>query len=277
MIYELNQADFSKCAGLLNPDGQVEAQAIISGTNPGRVFVDDLSDPSTGLIWMGNNDGFFFIGDEDNHQFNDYINDFIDTVIKVDAKAAGLNWFEGMGNHKGWDDRLKPLFSKRETSTWRQIVYTLKNRQDLKDFSHLIPEKYQLEDITPELYRNNDYALHNISYLHSKIDTFWSSPSDFFKNGIGYCIVDDNKVVSLCFSSFVYKTTHCIDIETLSSHQNKQLAQFAAYAFVQRCLHENLVPYWDCMDSNTVSKKIAEKIGLTEHFNYRGIEFSFKE
>ncbi|MCC5895556.1 MAG: GNAT family N-acetyltransferase [Alkalibacterium sp.] len=273
MIYELSEPDFFKCKRLLNPEGQVEVKAIISGPNQGRVFVDDLSNPKTGLVWLGNNDGFFFIGDEDNGEFNDYINDFIDTVIKADAQKVDLNWFEGMGNHSGWDRTLDDLFKHRKTSSWKQIVYSLKDKHDLPARPQLIPKTYQLKDITPDLYFNNDYAIHNISYLQSKIDTFWSSPSDFFENGLGYCIVGDNKVVSLCFSSFVYKNTHCIDIETLSSHQNKQLAQFAAYAFVQRCLYENLLPYWDCMESNTVSQKVAEKIGLSHSFSYKGIEF----
>lgn len=275
MIYELNQSDFRKCRKLVNPDGQVEAKAVIRGTNPGRIFVDDLYDPSTGLIWLGNNDGFIFIGDEQNRQFTDYISDFIDTVIKAEAEKEELSWFEGMGNHQRWDRVLDDLFKDRETSSWKQIVFTLKDKHDLPPLPQLIPSNYQLKEITPDFYYNSDYAIHNSAFLRSKIDTFWSTSQAFFDNGIGYCIVGDNSVVSLCFSSFVYKNTFCIDIETVTSHQNKQLAQFAAYAFVQMCIYENLTPYWDCMESNTVSQKVAKKIGLTESFSYKGIEFSF--
>lgn len=277
MIYELDKTDFRKCKKLLNPNGQVEAKAIIRGTNPGRIFVNNLDNPSAGLIWSGNNDGFFFIGDKPDSQFTDHINDFIDTVIKTDAKKADLNWFEGIGNHEGWDNSLNELFKHRETSSWKQIVYTLNDKYDFPMLPQLIPRHYQLREITRSFYDNNDYSIHNSRFLHSKIETFWSSPSDFFDNGIGYCILEDNKIVSICFTSFVYRNTHCIDIETLASHQNKQLAQFAAYAFVQRCIYENIVPYWDCMDSNTVSRKVAEKVGLSKSFSYTGIEFLFGE
>ncbi|MFP3361203.1 GNAT family N-acetyltransferase, partial [Planococcus sp. SIMBA_143] len=62
MIHELDQAEFYKCETLLNDIGHLEAKAVIEGNNPGRVFVDHLDAPKAGLIWLGNHDGFFFIG-----------------------------------------------------------------------------------------------------------------------------------------------------------------------------------------------------------------------
>lgn len=271
MIYELSQTDFRKCRQLLNPSGQVEAKSVIRGTHPGRVFVDDLKEPSTGLIWRKTNDGFYFIGNEQNNQFNNHINEFFDTLGEAD-----VNKLEVVGNHEGWDTTLDELFTLRETSSWTQVVYTLKDKHDLPALPQLIRNSYQLKEITPELFFNNTYEIHNIAFLQSKIATFWPSPEDFFDSGIGYCILDGHTIVSLCFSSFVFRQTHCIDIETLNSHQNKQLAQFAAYAFVQRCIYESAVPYWDCLNSDTISQKVARKIGLTQAFTYKGLHFSIK-
>ncbi|MCP1359318.1 GNAT family N-acetyltransferase, partial [Aneurinibacillus migulanus] len=62
MISELAKRDFYKCKGLAYERGHAEVKAILEGTNPGRVFVDNLTSPNSGLIWLGNNDGFFFIG-----------------------------------------------------------------------------------------------------------------------------------------------------------------------------------------------------------------------
>ncbi|WP_265413186.1 hypothetical protein [Bacillus thuringiensis] len=36
-------------------------KAVIEGVNPGRIFVDNISSPNSGLIWLGNNDGFFLL------------------------------------------------------------------------------------------------------------------------------------------------------------------------------------------------------------------------
>lgn len=70
MITELKKSEFHVCKGLLNEQGQLEAKAVIEGINPGRVFVDDRKTPATALVWLGNNDGFLFIGDERNERFN---------------------------------------------------------------------------------------------------------------------------------------------------------------------------------------------------------------
>ncbi|MBS9801727.1 GNAT family N-acetyltransferase, partial [Bacillus toyonensis] len=59
MISELNKSDFYKCKGLVNEKGHLEVKAVIEGVNPGRIFVDNISSPNSGLIWLGNNDGFF--------------------------------------------------------------------------------------------------------------------------------------------------------------------------------------------------------------------------
>ncbi len=86
MITELNTSDFYKCKSLINEKGNLEVKAVIKGVNPGRIFVDNSDSPKTGLIWLDNNDGFFFIGDEDNNLFNNCINDFIDKIITPEAK-----------------------------------------------------------------------------------------------------------------------------------------------------------------------------------------------
>lgn len=61
MILELHNLEFWKCRKLLNEQGQLEAKAVVEGINPGRIFVDEPVSPSTGMIWLGNNDGFIFL------------------------------------------------------------------------------------------------------------------------------------------------------------------------------------------------------------------------
>lgn len=55
----------------------------------------------------------------------------------------------------------------------------------------------------------------------------------------------------------------------------KKLAQKLAHCFVQECLKNDLIPYWDCMEENKPSIAIAENIGLTNVLNYKGYYFSF--
>ena len=110
MLFELDKTEFSKCRKLLNEQGQLEALAIVENINPGRIFVDDISNPVSGLIWLGNNDGFIFFGSEQNELFNKELNHFIDFVITSEAKKVHLKWFEGVGNHEKWNNIIERVF-----------------------------------------------------------------------------------------------------------------------------------------------------------------------
>lgn len=61
MIIELDKAEYRKCRKILHEQGQLEALAVVENINPGRIFVDDGNNPASGLIWLGNNDGFIFL------------------------------------------------------------------------------------------------------------------------------------------------------------------------------------------------------------------------
>ncbi|PEB47531.1 GNAT family N-acetyltransferase [Bacillus pseudomycoides] len=276
MISELNKSDFYKCKGLVNEKGQLEVKAVIEGVNPGRIFVDNIFSPNSGLIWLGNNDGFLFIGNEENEEFNNEINDFIDKVIEPEAKKVGLNCFEGIGNHQKWNKTIERMFKHRKLSSWNQRVYTLK-KGDYKDkHEPKIEQGYTVLKISKTLYENNKNSFKNIEFLQSKILEFWSSPDSFFNEGIGYCIVYDNTIVSVCFLGFVVKNIHCIDIETLENHRGGNLAQKTTHSFVKDCLGNDIIPYWDCMELNKPSIAVAENIGFTNAFNYVGYYFPFE-
>lgn len=276
MITELNSLEFFKCKELLYEHGQLEANAIIEGINPGRVFVDDVDSPTSGLIWLGNNDGFIFIGDEKNEAFNNELNAFIDQFIIPEALKLGLHWFEVVGNHPKWNKAIEKLLSNRELGSWNQRVYTLQKADYTYNNELAIGKEYRAEKITKQLYENKDNAIKNIEFLHTKILEFWSSSEKFFDHGIGYCIIYKNEIVSICVSCFVVRDVHCVSIETLELHQGKKLGQKIAKSYVEECLHYNLIPYWDCMESNKPSIAVAENLGFTMTFNYIGYEFSFK-
>lgn len=275
MITELDIKDFYKCKKLINEHGQLEVKAVIEGINPGRIFVDDVDYPNSGLIWLGNNDGFLFIGNEENEGFNHEINDFVDHFIIPEAKKVQLFWFEAIGNHSKWNKTIEKLFKHRHLKSWNQKVYELQKDDYEDNREPMIEQEYHVLKINNALYENNN-AYENHEFLQSKILEYWNSPESFSDMGIGYCVVYKNKIVSLCFSGFVVKNIHSVDIETLEEHRGKKLAQMVAHSFVKECLKNDLIPYWDCMEENIPSVAIAETIGFINTFNYKGYYFSFK-
>ncbi|HDR4425981.1 GNAT family N-acetyltransferase [Bacillus thuringiensis] len=261
----------------MNERGQLEIKAVIAGVNPGRIFVDNVSSPKSGLIWVGNNDGFFFIGDAKNVEFNNTINDFIDEVIVPNANKVGLNCFEAIGNHSNWNKTIERIFQHRNLKSWNQRVYTLRKEDYENHHESKIEQGYTVLKMDKALYENNNNTFKNIDFLQLKILEFWSSPDRFFNEGIGYCIVYDDLIVSVCFSGFVFENIHCIDIETIEGHQGKKLAQKITHSFVKDCLENNITPYWDCMELNKSSVAVVENVGFINVRNYVGYYFLFDE
>ncbi|MFY0138404.1 GNAT family N-acetyltransferase [Bacillus cereus] len=276
MICELSKDDFYRCNRLVNEQGQLEVRAVIAGVNPGRIFVDNVSSPNSGLIWLGNNDGFFFIGDAENEEFNKEMNRFINHVIVPRARKAGLDCFEGIGNHSKWNKTIERIFQHRNLKSWNQRVYTLRKKDYENHHEPEIEQEYTVLKMSKALYENSNNTFKNIDFLQSKILEFWSSSDRFFNEGIGYCIVYDDVIVSVCFSGFVFENIHCIDIETIEGYQGRKLAQKIAHSFVKDCLENDIIPYWDCMELNKPSVAVVENVGFTNVFNYVGYYFLFE-
>ncbi|GEN54887.1 acetyltransferase [Halobacillus faecis] len=243
-------------------------KAVIEGNNPGRIYVDDPDCPKSGLIWLGNHDGFFFIGDEENEGFNKEMNDFIDQEILPEAKKLKINHFIAIGHHSRWEKTIETIFENRDMKKSNQNVYQMEKRLSSDEDEPSIREDDRVFKMSKELYDNKGDSLDNIEFLRSKLLEFWTTPEDFFQKGFGYGVIYKNRIVSLCFSGFVAENVHGIDIETLEDHQGKKLGQIAAHRFVKECVRKEMIPYWDCEEANKPSNAIAENIGLEKSFEY---------
>jgi hypothetical protein len=273
MIYELDRNQFHRCRDLVNRGVNIEEKSIVAGTNPGRIFVDNIEEPRSGMIWQGNLDGFTFIGDSKNDTFNQEIKLYIDNVITIQAKEQGIDWFECIGNHPSWYITFQEIFSDRELKSWDQNVYTLSPHTFRALGKQEIDDSIRICKITKEMVRSDEVG--NLEFVKSKITEFWESEEKFFEKGIGFCVLDRNSIVSVCISGYRYKDIHGIDVETVQSHQGNKLAQRVTYSFVDYCLSHGFTPYWDCMEVNLPSNAVAKKLGFSKEFGYKGYEFKF--
>ncbi|WP_208590448.1 GNAT family N-acetyltransferase [Gracilibacillus suaedae] len=271
MISELKMSDFNRCQHLINKDGHMEVEAVILGNNPGRIFVDNPESPDAAFMWLGNNDGFFLLGNEKNVVFRKQLDHFIEKNIFPEAKMQGLNDLEIIAHHPEWNPVIETIFKQRNLENWNQRVYQLSQTNYIAEKEPILNRQYQMTKINKALYENN--TIENIEFLHTNIIEFWASTQHFFDKGIGYCIVYDHQIVSICFSGFVAEKQQCINIETVEEYRGKMLAQKAAHLFVQECFEKNEIPYWDCMVENSPSVAVAEKLGFTKKFEYKGYQF----
>lgn len=275
MIYELNKSQFKNISPLLVGNRcNIEIKAVVELNNPGWIFVDNIREPKTALVWSKGIQGFYFVGDEGNPELNDYINDYIDIIIRPRARKLGFNWFECSGISSKWEESIESIFQKRKLHKYYQYVYRFKDFQ--LDFSDIRPlnDRYDVRRVDRELIEG-DYD--NKDFLLSEIQLFWSSVEDFLQRGVGFCIVDDKMIISRCISSFVSEDIHAIGIETLKEYRKKGLAKRSVAELLKSLKDKNLEPYWDCMKTNVASASLAESVGFSKAFEYALYEFSFED
>jgi RimJ/RimL family protein N-acetyltransferase len=242
-----------------------EALAVIEGNNPGWVFVDDPNAPSAALVWAQGIDGFYLVGNARSEVFHVELDLHIDQVLMPRLNNLGVSWFEISGG-EDWDPVIQNALSKRELNSNQQWVYILRTVEQETMTQPEVPDNCKLRRINERLFVNPNVS--NKLFLFSKLTHFWGSVDAFLNNGLGYVLVEEEEIVSLCYSGFVAGTIHAIDIETEQSHRQKGYAETTARAFLAKCIEKHLHPHWDCMAENIASVHLAEKLGFSRSHEY---------
>ncbi|MEN6313452.1 MAG: GNAT family N-acetyltransferase [Clostridiaceae bacterium] len=114
-MYELKKDQLCKVAHLVRGElfPKPEVTSVIEGNNPGWIFVNDLSSPTTAIIWPQGMEGFHFAGDENDKHFLENINEYVDEVLQSRLKGFGFNFFEVSGDNKSWNKTIEKVFTHR--------------------------------------------------------------------------------------------------------------------------------------------------------------------
>lgn len=271
MIFELNPSQFKSISHLL--DGErvnLEIKAVVEGYNPGWVFVDNVMDPQAAMVWSKGIKGFYFLGRTDNEDFNNYLNTYIKYIIAPRAKKMDLDTFEFSGTSLAWEDKLAEIFSDRDLSISKQYVYRRPVAEKSSDFAVELDKAYEVCMIDNDLFQRPELDL---SLVKESVDDWWESTQDFNENGIGYCIVHDNKAVCSCTASSFDGSEVQSHIVTNENYRKQGLATAAVAEFVKTAKQTDLELYWDCMEKNEGSRALAEKMGYVKAYEYKLFEF----
>lgn len=269
MIYELKNNQFYRISHLLNGELiNLEIKAVVEEYNPGWVFVDNIDSPKTSMIWSRGIEGFYFVGDASNESFNNSIYSYIREEIAPRAKKLGLGHFEFSGTSQEWDKNFGKIFKEEKLNKSKQIVYKNKN---IDNYSLSLKDDYILKEVDKELFHNKNF---NLDFVKSAIYEWWDSIDDFFKCGIGFCILHKDVAVCSCVTSFMTDFSMESHIKTMEKYRKKGLATRTVGEFIKYCKEKQYIPYWDCMEKNYGSRALAEKFGYKKEFDY--ILYSFK-
>ena len=122
-----------------------------------------------------------------------------------------------------------------------------------------VPDGYRVEPVTEQTLHKG-YT--NEGMLTNRLEECWISLDDFCEKSLSFIAVKDNEIVGIIFGSGRYEKYIPIDIEVLEEHRKRGVAKALTSAFVKHCIECDLIPHWDCVESNTGSIRLAESIGF---------------
>jgi GNAT superfamily N-acetyltransferase len=206
----------------------------------GALWVDDFRKPETLLYqlpWVN-----IFTGNPDNPN----LNLFLEKVPLFELIIYPNN---------NWKNKIREHYEDKVQEITR---YTFDpSRLNLDLVRGLITEP--LEEL--ELKRIDEKAAIYIEKHLHRYSRCFGTPEEFTRSGIGFCIVDGDKVASQA-GSFMPPTKYLeFQVNTDPAYQNRGLATLVSAKLLEFCLLEGYTPVWDA--HNDYSIRLAYRLGFS--------------
>lgn len=242
-----------------SPHLKLVIDAVIAGSSPGLLWVDDAAQPRTAALWDKTH-ALYLAGIAHNRSFNDALRQQVtETIAKtVDALKiypASLDWYPV----------IETLYPYAVLHQPQRVFYRLAALK-LPDWRQSIPPGFRISPI------NNHFTsltpLQNFDRLHEEITSCWNALADFQQRGFGFCAHNDETIVGWCTAEYVSAGQCGIGIETVEAYQRQGFAALTASAFAEHALAHGITAHWDTWKQNSPSVTTAEKVGFTKVEDY---------
>ena len=186
---------------------------------------------------------------------NEKAKKFFDNVFN-NLKELDIHEFEFSAEDVTLQEQLLSIFQKRKIEHELEYSYELYENTNVEI---AVPNGYLVELVTEQTLHK---GYENEGMLTNRLAECWNSLDDFFEKSFSFIAVKDKEIVGIIFGSGRYEKYIPIDIEVLKEHRKRGVAKALTSAFVKHCMKCNLVPHWDCVESNKGSIRLAESAGF---------------
>ncbi len=255
---ELSPAQFAAARPLFADGlGHIPLLGALEGLHPARVFADDAERPALALVasrW-----GYFYLGGEPaGEAAAAALGELISRETRRIAEDTTPRGFVLWPEQTGWLDWLpqllpgrQPLRGFRRTFHFDPITF-YENR-----FSRPpVPPGLRLQAIDAASLEEME------DDLAAEILESWRSLDDFRERGAGACLMDGDRLASVCFAAFAAGGAADASVFTPARYRRRGLATLSAARFVEECLRHDLRPNWETFWDNLPSLKLAENLGF---------------
>lgn len=253
-MIELETGQYGKILPLLkNIKQAVLPYGVCEGYNHGRVFVDDAQNPQTTAVWTPV--GYYFLVLGRGQNLDDVSQVLTDTFVP-ESKAMGETGFILIAEFDDWREKTSALLKGREVIEIFRRPFVFNAEKFIANWREKIPAGFELKRVDESLAQQIN------------LPPSWKSPADFAAHGIGFALMDGDKIASVCSSIFASSERVEIDIHTEEEYRRRGFASITASALIEETLQQGKQPNWECFWENEESTVLALKLGFEQLPDY---------
>lgn len=260
MIHKLEPSQYERALPVVaNVDHALAATAVLEGTCPGQVYVDDVARPRT--VFASTPEGHWLVGDDGNSRFNASLEELLTKTVLPEGETAHWWYFTLLYWPETWADKLDDMFDPQHVVKDSQRFYSL--RKSGLDRRTEVPTGFRIARVDGEILARTD--LENVDKLSRWAKGNFGSIEAFLRTGFGVCVLHGSDIASWCMADCMSGDRCEVGIHTDGRYRRQGLATLTAAAAVDYCLANGMTHIgWHCHSHNRPSAATAEKIGF-EH------------
>jgi RimJ/RimL family protein N-acetyltransferase len=267
VFQELESHEFTKVRPLFEGfDYSLSIHAAIEGNNPGRIFVDDVSEPRTALALTV--EGYLLAGEHDNPVTVEALRRFLKGQIFSGKIYVNGDWSMSLAVHpQAWEARLPELIPGYEMTKNQRYHYLC--RAVRLDWRSALPEGYSVRRVDRALLHAGEDVLPDDVRDWMDIEEMWGTEENFLSGGVSFVASWGREAVAVCICDCVAGDRIDVGIFAHPDHRRKGLGASAVAATAEYCLgHGFRAVGWHCNADNVASWKTAEKVGFERNREY---------
>lgn len=252
-------------------DFNLVVDSILSGFTRGSVYADSFAEPAAALVWS-QMDTVLLGGAPQGLALSHHVNTLLRQQLMPAARARYIPHFT-FYPAPSWQEQLDVVLDGFEPQEVARQAFAF--AAPAFDWRAATPPGLRVAALEPALLAFDSWE--NMKAVRGWVDSFWSTPEDFARHGVGFCLLDGEKVCSWCIS--VYATEHALElgVETAPAYRGQGFASLVAAAAVEASVDRQQVPHWHCDLDNKPSVRLAEKIGFRRAAQYTVLRLPFSE
>ncbi|MGD8397584.1 MAG: GNAT family N-acetyltransferase [Anaerolineae bacterium] len=267
MFQELEVHEFARVRPLFDGfDYSLSIYAAIAGNNPGRVFVDNVTDPRTALALTV--EGYLLAGAHDNRGTVEALRRLFREQIFSGQVYVNGDWSMSLAvDPEAWEARLPALIPTHEMTKNERTHYLCHGVR--LDWRRVLPAGYSVRRVDRALLHAGEDVFPGDVRDWMDIEEMWGTEGNFLSKGVSFVALYEGQVVAWCTPDCVAGDRIDVGIFTQPDHRRRGLAASTVAATVDHCLNHGFQAVgWHCNADNVASWKTAERVGFERNRAY---------